>query len=287
MATKAELEKQLEEKQKIIDEHKARIKAQNESAKERWETVSCRLPKGTKARINALGLTINGVINESVLAYLDCMEEAFEEETAQNAEISPERVGTAKYTPTDRKSLTEPQDTPETHISNSETYQPEFFAVPPENRDKWQNVQSVEELQAMLEAKREEEKRKQAERDQAKSDELEQERQENLSIMMGAIEKAMCDQKQREKSDSAELESMEDDSADFPEYSEENIKDVLRGNGYFREHVVSHVYKNAMIEKYGASNYTLFRKCLQEVENEEKEAKRQESIARANMEINQ
>ena len=35
-------------KQEIMDEHKAKVKAQNESAKERWETVSCRLPKGTK-----------------------------------------------------------------------------------------------------------------------------------------------------------------------------------------------------------------------------------------------
>ena len=38
-------------KQEIMDEHKAKVKAQNESAKERWETVSCRLPKGTKERI--------------------------------------------------------------------------------------------------------------------------------------------------------------------------------------------------------------------------------------------
>ena len=49
---------------------KNRIKAQNESAKNRWETVSCRLPIGTKARITAAGETVNGLINKLVLAEL-------------------------------------------------------------------------------------------------------------------------------------------------------------------------------------------------------------------------
>lgn len=73
----------------MLENLKARIKKQNEKAKENWDTVSCRLPKGTKERIKALGLTINGVINESVLAYLDCMEEAQAEEE-QNAADSAE-----------------------------------------------------------------------------------------------------------------------------------------------------------------------------------------------------
>ena len=55
--TKAEMEKQLKEQQEIIDKHKKRIKEQNEKAKENWDTVSCRLPSGTKDRIKALGLT--------------------------------------------------------------------------------------------------------------------------------------------------------------------------------------------------------------------------------------
>lgn len=280
MATKAELEKQLEEKQKIIDEHKARIKAQNESAKERWETVSCRLPKGTKARISALGLTINGVINESVLAYLDCMEEA-EAEDAQSDDISHGMGRVDKSIGNGIALLTDPQNASETAIAEAEAYSI------PDGRDKWRNVQSVEELQAMLEAKREEEKRRLQEQKQAKAEELEQERQENLSTMMRAIEKAKNAQEQREKSDAEELENMEDGSKDFPKYSKENIKDVLRGNGYFREHVANHVYKDVMIKKYGASNYNLFQKCLREVEEEEKESKRQETIARAITESNQ
>lgn len=72
--TKAELEKQLEEQQKIIDKQRKRVKSQNEKAKENWDTVSCRLPKGTRKRITDKGLTVNGFINSLVLAELEKME---------------------------------------------------------------------------------------------------------------------------------------------------------------------------------------------------------------------
>lgn len=72
--TKAEMEKQLKEQQEIINKQKERVKTQNEKAKENWDTVSCRLPKGTKDRIKALGLTVNGLINDVVLRELDTME---------------------------------------------------------------------------------------------------------------------------------------------------------------------------------------------------------------------
>ena len=65
-------------KQEIMDEHKAKVKAQHESAKERWETVSCRLPKGTKERIAKKGLTVNGLINSLVLEKLAKLEKPFE-----------------------------------------------------------------------------------------------------------------------------------------------------------------------------------------------------------------
>lgn len=72
--TKSEMEILLQEQQKIIATQRKRIKNQNEKAKENWDTVSCRLPKGTKERITALGLTVNGLINELVLAELDRLE---------------------------------------------------------------------------------------------------------------------------------------------------------------------------------------------------------------------
>lgn len=72
--TKAEMEKQLQEQQKIIDKQKERVKTQNEKAKENWDTVSCRLPKGTKERITEKGLSINGFINSLVLEELERLE---------------------------------------------------------------------------------------------------------------------------------------------------------------------------------------------------------------------
>lgn len=72
--TKAEMEKQLQEQQKIIDKQRKRVKTQNEKAKENWDTVSCRLPKGTKERIIEKGLSINGFINSLVLEELKRLE---------------------------------------------------------------------------------------------------------------------------------------------------------------------------------------------------------------------
>lgn len=72
--TKAEMEKQLQEQQEIIDKQRERVKKQNEKAKENWDTVSCRLPKGTRKRITDKGLTVNGFINSLVLEELDRLE---------------------------------------------------------------------------------------------------------------------------------------------------------------------------------------------------------------------
>jgi len=68
------MEKQLEEQQKIIDRQRKRVKNQNEKAKENWDTVSCRLPKGTRKRITDKGLTVNGFINALVLKELNRLE---------------------------------------------------------------------------------------------------------------------------------------------------------------------------------------------------------------------
>lgn len=52
-----------------------RYKKQNEKAKENWDCVSLKLPKGTKDRIKAQGLTVNGYINKLVLEDLKRMEQ--------------------------------------------------------------------------------------------------------------------------------------------------------------------------------------------------------------------
>lgn len=76
--------------EQIAANARERARRQNEKAKENWDIISCRLPKGTKERIADLGLTANGVINTAVLAYLDALESQAEnlpqepEKTAEN-----------------------------------------------------------------------------------------------------------------------------------------------------------------------------------------------------------
>lgn len=68
---KDELETLRAEKEK----RRRQAKAWNEKAKENWETVSCRLPKGTKERIAKQDLKINGLINKLILAELERLED--------------------------------------------------------------------------------------------------------------------------------------------------------------------------------------------------------------------
>lgn len=69
---------------KMLDKYKQRIKRQNRTVKENYDRVSATLPKGTVDRIKALGMTINGAINESLLAFLDVAEEENNSEVEQN-----------------------------------------------------------------------------------------------------------------------------------------------------------------------------------------------------------
>ena len=61
------------EKQKLENLNK-RYKKQNEAIAEKYDRESATLPKGTTERIKALGLSINGFINDSVLAELERLE---------------------------------------------------------------------------------------------------------------------------------------------------------------------------------------------------------------------
>ena len=62
------------DEKKMIENYKSRVKRQNEKAKENYDRISVMLPKGTKDRIQAQGLTINGFVNQLVLAELERLE---------------------------------------------------------------------------------------------------------------------------------------------------------------------------------------------------------------------
>ena len=61
------------EKQKLENLNK-RYRKQNEEIAKKYDRVSATLPKGTKKRIDALGLSVNGLINNLVLAELEKLE---------------------------------------------------------------------------------------------------------------------------------------------------------------------------------------------------------------------
>ena len=62
------------DEKKMIENYKSRVKRQNEKAKENYDRISVMLPKGTKDRIQAQGVTINGFVNQLVLDKLDELE---------------------------------------------------------------------------------------------------------------------------------------------------------------------------------------------------------------------
>lgn len=82
--------------EQIAANARERARRQNEKAKENWDIISCRLPKGTKDRIADLGLTANGVINTAVLAYLDDLERKAEE--LPNAEKEQDKKDARTFT---------------------------------------------------------------------------------------------------------------------------------------------------------------------------------------------
>lgn len=62
------------DEKKIIENYKKRIQKQNDRIRENYDRISVTLPKGTKDRIQAQGLTINGFVNQLVLDKLDELE---------------------------------------------------------------------------------------------------------------------------------------------------------------------------------------------------------------------
>ena len=114
------------------EKRKARIKAQNESAKERWETVSCRLPKGTKQFFVDRGYTLNGIINELIQREIERITNN-EQHEARNAETEPAQIQQATR-------ATDPQE-----IQDKQNTKPAPAAAT-----------SLEELNAQLEQRRQE-----------------------------------------------------------------------------------------------------------------------------------
>lgn len=191
----------------MIEKYKARMKRQNEKIKENYDRVSATLPNGTIDRIKALGLTINGVINESVLAYLDCMEEAQAEEEQNSAESAKIQDSTpeteaAEITPVEPETSEPLNPLPDTEAPVSAS----------ENDLK---PLTIEDVQAMFDGKRASEIRQEEERQQLR----EQAEKEHLEKMKNpeyaatyahlmAMETAEKEKKRAERLTRARLETL-------------------------------------------------------------------------------
>lgn len=158
---------------KMLEKYKKRIKAQNEAAKENWDIVSCRLPKGTKKRIKALGLSVNGVINKSVLSFLECMEEERKEEL-ERLETPTENEETNQIEPLDEQA-----EEPTQKESNREDVA---------DNDIKSNPTTLAEAQALLDRKRAEQKEREEMLEKARQERKEQEKAERKKVINEAIE---------------------------------------------------------------------------------------------------
>ena len=157
----------------MLEKYKKRIKAQNEAAKENWDIVSCRLPKGTKKRIKALGLSVNGVINKSVLSFLECMEEERKEEL-ERLETPTEQEETHQIEPLDEQA--------------EETTREEQNQEEVANNDIKANPTTLAEAQALLDRKRAEQKEREGMLEKARQERKEQEKAEMKKVINEAIE---------------------------------------------------------------------------------------------------
>lgn len=61
-------------RKELQDHLQKRYKDQNNKIKENYDRLSATLPKGTKERIQALGFSINGFLNDVILKELDKLE---------------------------------------------------------------------------------------------------------------------------------------------------------------------------------------------------------------------
>lgn len=79
------------EKQKLDNLNK-RYKKQNEAIANKYDRISATLPKGTAERIKAHGLTVNGVINDCILNFLDSIENEQNDHTSGESTKSDKSI---------------------------------------------------------------------------------------------------------------------------------------------------------------------------------------------------
>lgn len=219
--------------------------------KENYDKVLVRFSKGTKKRIERQSESINAYIIQAVIERLEADEDETLQESIQNAKIKPERPEVEKSTKEPEKSEIKANTT----IQHEEKTEEEKMA----------------ELQAMIGRKKAEQERRKAEKEAEK----ERQRQKEAEELADGIRKLQQEQKEQKEKELAE------DRAKFEQFDEDKIKAMLNDKE-FRACAANPIYEADFIKNYGICNYERVQKCLQEMEDEEKETTRKESIVSAN-----
>ena len=163
-------EREMKKLKKLND----RYNKQNKAIREKYDRVSATLPKGTIDRIRNLGLSVNGVINKSVLSFLECMEEERKEEM-ERLETPTEQEETHQIEPLEQQA----------EETTQEKQNPEDVA----NNDNKENQMTLAEAQALLDRKRAEQKEREEMLEKARQERIEQEESERRAEINNIIDR--------------------------------------------------------------------------------------------------
>lgn len=312
--------------EEMMSNYQARIKRQNDKVKEEKDRISATLPLGTVERIKALGVPVNKVINDCVLAFLEYAEAGEDEDetlqnpptTHQKPQIDTKTITADKIPDEAPKSEIEPIKKPETQEEMNarlEVWQKQLEA----ESIKQQQEQAEKEAAALKRKQEESEsfkdglRKRRAAAKAAEAGEPAQEEPEKeykLPIyydqfgnvienpMQTAAEKAKREQEEHERVVAANRETERRNYGVWyrghePEPAEQDFEPMsaesikaMLQNPEFRQAVESPIYKEDFINNYGVENYERVQEQLKEYRKDQKELKRAESLAKARAEDN-
>lgn len=156
-----------EREMKKLKKLNERYNKQNKAIREKYDRVSATLPKGTIDRIRNFGLSVNGVINKSVLSFLECIEEEHKEEL-ERLETPTEQEKTHQIEPLEEQA--------------EETTREEQNQEEVANNDIKSNPTTLAEAQALLDRKRAKQKELEKALEKSRQEKKEQEKSERKKM---------------------------------------------------------------------------------------------------------
>lgn len=224
------------------------VKKAHNTYNAKFDLVQIKLPKGTKDRIKSVlnsGQSMSNYCVQAVLNAIDGDSQNVREDGGVKAPETPEK---------------EPEAVRPESIEE-QPQKPDFSRMTRQQQNDYFNKIVVEKKALEKKAKREAEERKEMERQKA-GEEL-----QNKVI---------------EVREQAKKERMARQQA-FSQLTNDEIKDELMRGGEFAEAIGIPANKDAYVAEIGEDNYMRCLECLAEIEREEKERKRAESIQKASL----